>query len=111
MAAGLLRNDGEEVLLGCRPEYTDLSDHEQPDSLSGRVVVVENLGATALVSVKTDVQIVQAVVPQGDEPGIGELTWVTPQRSRALVYRRSDGLLVARRKQPSADLPAEPVMV
>ena len=111
MAAGLLRDDGEEVLLGSRPEYTDLSAEQRPDSLSGTVVVVENLGATALVSVETGVQIVQAVVPQGDEPRIGEQTWVTPQHSRALVYRRADGLLVARGKLPAADPPAEPVMV
>ena len=49
MAAGLLHEEGEEVLLGSRPEYTDLSAEQRPDSLGGTVVVVENLGATALV--------------------------------------------------------------
>jgi multiple sugar transport system ATP-binding protein len=96
LAAGLLHDDGEEVVLGFRPEYTDLSTEVQPGSLSGTVVVIENLGATALVSVETEVQIVQAVVPQGDEPGIGKPAWVTPQPARALVYRKADGLLVAK---------------
>ncbi len=108
MAAGLLHDDGEEVLLGSRPEYTALSTKERPDSLSGRVLVVENLGATALVSVETALQVVQAVVPDGDEPQIGERVWVTPQHARALVYRRADGLLVARNKEPVADSRTEP---
>ena len=116
MAAGMLHEDGEEVLLGSRPEYTDLSSQERPDSLRGTVVVVENLGATALVSVETDVQIVQAVVPQGEEPPIGARTWVTPQHARALVYRQADGLLVSPSKeiedrlQPAAGPLSEPVL-
>ena len=109
MAAGLVHDDGEEVLLGSRPEYTDLSTKERPDSLSGNVVVVENLGATALVSVETGGQVVQAVVPEGEEPRIGEPAWVTPQHSRALVYRLADGLLVASNKEPSADERVESV--
>jgi len=116
MAAGLLHEEGEEVLLGSRPEYTDLSPQERPDSLRGTVVVVENLGATALVSVETDVQIVQAVVPQGEEPPIGARTWVRPQHARALVYRQADGLLVSpdheidQVLQPVADPLTEPIL-
>ncbi len=110
MAAGLLYDD-EEVLLGSRPEYTDLSEQERPDSMRGRVVVVENLGATALVTVEIADLMVQAVVPEGDEPRVGELSWVTPQCSRALVYRRADGLLVASDAGSPADERTEPVTV
>ena len=110
MAAGLLYDD-EEVLLGSRPEYTDLSAEERPDSMRGTVVVVENLGATALVSVETGEYTVQAVVPDGQEPRVGELSWVTPQSSRALVYRRADGLLVASDAGSPADDRTEPVTV
>jgi multiple sugar transport system ATP-binding protein len=106
-AAGLLHDDSEEVLLGSRPEYTDLSTEQRPDSLRGTVVVVENLGATALVSVETGGQIVKAVVPEGEEPRIGESVWMTPQNSRALVYRQIDGLLVARNKESATDASAE----
>jgi multiple sugar transport system ATP-binding protein len=106
MAAGLLHDDGEEVLLGSRPEYTDLATEERAGSLSGTVVVVENLGATALVSVETGGQIVQAVVPEGEEPRIGEPAWVRPQHSRALVYRQSDGLLVATNKESGRNVEA-----
>ncbi len=108
MAAGLLHDD-EEVLLGSRPEYTDLSEQERPDSLPGRVAVVENLGAAALVSVEIGDLMVQAVVPEGDEPRVGEPAWLTPQSARALVYRRADGILAANPKQqPAAAERTEP---
>ena len=109
MAAGLLQ-DGEEVLLGSRPEYTDLSVEARPDSLPGVVAVVENLGAAALISVEIADLMVQAVVPQGEEPRVGERVWIRPQNSRALVYRGPDGMLVANpRQQPAADPRTEPV--
>jgi len=102
MAAGLL-DDGEEVLLGSRPEYTDLSVEERPNSLPGTVAVVENLGAAALVSVEIGELTVQAVVPEGEEPDPGAAVWLTPQHSRALIYRQADGILVAN----DHDSPAE----
>ena len=109
MAAGLLHED-DEVLLGSRPEYTDLSVDQRPDSLPGTVAVVENLGAAALVSVEIGDLMVQAVVPEGEEPRVGEPAWLTPQNARALVYRRDDGILVANPKeQPAATERAEPV--
>ena len=109
MAAGLLQDD-EEVLLGSRPEYTDLSVEERPDSLPGTVAVVENLGAAALVSVEIGDLMVQAVVPEGEEPRAGEPAWLTPQNARALVYRSADGILVANpEQQPAAAERTEPV--
>jgi len=108
MAAGLLQ-DGQEVLLGCRPEYTDLAVEERPHSLPGTVSVVENLGASALVSVQIGDQMVQAVVPEGEEPPVGEPAWLTPQNARALVYRASDGLLIASDNVSSAPGRTDPV--
>ena len=108
MAAGLLQDD-EEVLLGSRPEYTDLSVEARPDSLPGTVAVVENLGATALVSVEIGELTVQAVVPEGEEPRVGAPVWLTPQNARALVYRRSDQSLVANPRQQPAASRGEPV--
>jgi multiple sugar transport system ATP-binding protein len=93
LAAGLL-TPGEDVLLGARPEYTDLSRTERPDALHGPVAVVENLGAAALISVEVGDYVVQAVVPEGEEPAVGDPAWVAPQPARALVYRVSDGKLV-----------------
>jgi hypothetical protein len=46
-----LLDDGE-VLLGSRPEYTDLTTDERQDALNGKFIVVEDLAATALMSVQ-----------------------------------------------------------
>ena len=108
MAAGLLHDD-QEVLLGSRPEYTDLSTEQRVDSLPGTVAVVENLGAAALVSVEIGDLMVQAVVPEGDEPRAGKPAWLTPQNARALVYRRADGILVAPDQESPNDRRTEPV--
>ena len=108
MAAGLLQDD-QEVLLGSRPEYTDLAVEERPHSLPGTVSVVENLGAAALVSVQIGDLMVQAVVPEGEEPPVGEPAWLTPQNARALVYRGSDGLLIASDNVSSAPGRTDPV--
>jgi len=108
MAAGLLQDD-QEVLLGSRPEYTDLAVEERPHSLPGTVSVVENLGAAALVSVQIGDLMVQAVVPEGEEPPVGEPAWLTPQNARALVYRGSDGLLIASDSVSSAPGRTDPV--
>ncbi|MGZ4589366.1 MAG: ABC transporter ATP-binding protein [Actinomycetes bacterium] len=93
LASGHL-TESEQVLLGARPEYTDLSRTPIAGALTGTVAVVENLGATALISVETADHAVQAVVPQGEEPAVGDQAWVLPQQHRALVYRVADGLLV-----------------
>ncbi|MDQ1665977.1 MAG: multiple sugar transport system ATP-binding protein [Actinomycetota bacterium] len=106
-AVGQLAED-EDVLLGSRPEYTDVSCSEGPGALRGTVAVLENLGATALVSVETGDLSVQAVVPEGEEPAIGAEAWVMPQRQRALVYRVTDGLLVSRAPDESAGAGAAP---
>ena len=56
---------------------------------------MENLGAAALVSVEIADLMVQVVVPEGEEPRVGERVWITPQNVWALVYRGPDGMLVA----------------
>ena len=87
--------DGEEATLGARPEYVALGPPEDADGLSGTVALLENLGTGFLVSVECDGATVQAVVPEGGEPGVGDRVAVRVDRDRALVYRAGDGELVA----------------
>lgn len=54
---------------------------------------MENLGASHLVTLDVNDVMVQAIVPEGREPAIGDQGWAVPRRDRALVYR--DGELVA----------------
>jgi multiple sugar transport system ATP-binding protein len=91
-AEGLL-TDGERIVYGVRPEYNTYSAEPAEGSLGGKVVIVENLGASHLVTLEVADVLVQAVVPEGGEPSIGADGFATPRRDRALIYR--DGELVS----------------
>ncbi|MGI8716600.1 MAG: ABC transporter ATP-binding protein [Lapillicoccus sp.] len=85
--------EGDELLIGFRPEYTRL-DTGGPLTLHGSVSIVENLGASMLVSVKVGDHSLQALVPEGAEPEIDREVTVSPEPERVLRYRASDGELV-----------------
>lgn len=87
---------GEKVVFGARPEYVSLRSFEVSDSMEGTVGVLENLGPEYLVAVECgDGLSVKATVPEGEEPAVGERVWAVPDPARSLVYRASDGELVA----------------
>ncbi|HVU78631.1 MAG TPA: ABC transporter ATP-binding protein [Gaiellaceae bacterium] len=91
-AAGQVR-EGEEVILGARPEFCTLvADGE--DAIAGEVTILENLGTEYLVTVEAGETVVQVTVDEGDEPAAGERVRVRPVPERALVYRADDGNLV-----------------
>ncbi len=96
-------HDGNEVVLGARPEYTALHPAEAKAApaggIAGRVAILEHLGTAYLVSVEAEVEggdgvTVQATVPEGEAPAIGARVVATPDPARALLYRRGDGELV-----------------
>ena len=93
---------GEEVVLGARPEYTSVATGETSGAIAGRVAVLESLGTTFLVSVEGGGLTVQATVPEGREPAVGERVWVTPDPRRALLYRKRDRVLVGT-PEPAAE--------
>ncbi len=70
---------GDEVLVGFRPEYAHLGA-DGPYALRGQVAIVENLGASMLVSVQVGEQSVQALVPEGEEPDVGTQVTISPDR-------------------------------
>jgi len=85
--------EGEQVVVGMRPEYLTLAP-VRPDgpALAGTVSVTENLGTSALVNVAVGDELVGAVVPEDAEPAPDTPVWLTPQPGRMLVYR--DGNLL-----------------
>ena len=76
--------DGD-LVYGVRPEYLELLLEARPGAFPGTVSVLENLGTSTLVTLETDDTLIQAVVPEGDEPPIGTPAWALPRRS--LLYR------------------------
>jgi len=85
--------EGDEMLIGFRPEYTKLEDNGRY-ALRGTVSIVENLGASMLVSVTCGDHSVQALVPEGEEPPVDTDVTVSPADRRVLRYRASDGELL-----------------
>ncbi len=75
------------IVYGLRPEYTDLSLSPRDDAFTGKVAVVENLGTAHLVTLESGDHLIQAVVPEGEEPAPGTAAWAVPRPGRALVYR------------------------
>jgi multiple sugar transport system ATP-binding protein len=86
--------DGEEVILGTRPEFAELSRAATADAIAGTVTILENLGTDYLVSIEAGELVVQVTVEEGSEPAIGERAWARPLPERALVYRKQTGVLV-----------------
>ncbi|TXK42947.1 ABC transporter ATP-binding protein [Nonomuraea sp. C10] len=85
--------DGEKLVYGVRPEYMTYQAGTVEGGLTGSVVILENLGASHLVTLDVGGVTVQGVVAEGEEPALGEQGAVVPRSDRALVYR--DGELVA----------------
>jgi multiple sugar transport system ATP-binding protein len=77
---------GQDVTWGARPEYLSLHDEEQPNAIQGTVTVLENLGASVLVSLAVGSQLLQVVVDEGLEPEPGTLGWITVDPRRTLLF-------------------------
>jgi multiple sugar transport system ATP-binding protein len=107
-AKGLVA-DGEEVILGSRPEFTTLEQGLDGDGIVGTVSILENLGTEYLVTVESGDLSVQLTVDDGEEPAIGDRVRVRPIQHRALVYRAGDDGLVGSPTLAPAAAVAAPV--
>ena len=88
--------EGDDVRVGFRPEYTRVTSRAgepRPYALHGTVSIVENLGATMLVSVVCGEHSVQALVPDGDEPPVDSEVTLSPDERRVLFYDATSGEL------------------
>ncbi len=100
--------DGDEIVLGARPEYTTLHRQQVPGSIAGSVGVLESLGAETLVMLESEEVSVQATVPEGQEPAVGERAYAVPDPERALLYRKDTGELVDAQAGTDASSSAAP---
>jgi multiple sugar transport system ATP-binding protein len=92
--------EGDKVVYGVRPEYVTTAPvgggTEPTDgSVVGTVSAVENLGVHVLVTLDVGEQSMRAVIPEADEPELGDALTVTPVPGRVLLYRADgDGELI-----------------
>ncbi|RIQ11450.1 ABC transporter ATP-binding protein [Jiangella rhizosphaerae] len=84
---GLSVGDGASVIWGGRPEYLRWSSSAVDGAIAGTVTVVENLGASVLVTVEAaDGVLVQVVVDEDDEPAPGTAGFVAVRPERTLLF-------------------------
>lgn len=87
--------EGDKVVYGVRPEYVRMVTGPQDGAVLGEVSAVENLGVSVLVTVEAGEQSIRAVVPESDEPDIGDSAHLAPAPGRVLLYRADgDGELI-----------------
>jgi multiple sugar transport system ATP-binding protein len=84
--------DGDQVTLGTRPEYAELSASAVPGALAGTVTVTELLGTEYLVTVERPGGAIQ--VTTREAPDIGSRAWVHIAPEHALLYAADSGALV-----------------
>jgi multiple sugar transport system ATP-binding protein len=87
-------SDGDNVVWGARPEYLRWSSTSVDDAIEGGTTVVENLGASVLVTVEADDALIQVIVDEDDEPAPGTRGWVVPRADRTLLFDADSGELL-----------------
>ena len=89
--------EGDKVVYGVRPEYVQCLPAPAEGAARGEVTAVENLGVSVLVTAQAGEQSVRAVVPESDEPALGDTVHLAPSPERVLLYRADgDGELIGR---------------
>ena len=88
--------EGDKVVYGVRPEYMGCAAGPVDGAVRGEVRAVENLGVNVLVTVDAGEQSLRAVVPEADEPDLGDTAYLSPAPGRVLLYRADgDGELIS----------------
>ncbi|MBZ2196004.1 ABC transporter ATP-binding protein [Occultella gossypii] len=78
--------DGAKVVWGARPEYLKWSTTPVEGGIEAEVSVIENLGASVLVSAHRGETRLQLVLDEDDEPAPGDRGWVLPTPRRSLLF-------------------------
>ncbi len=85
--------DGEEVILGIRPEHLALCDGEAPFAIPGQVYVTQPLGAESLLTLLVDEATVSVRLFTDEPPQIAGRVWVRIDPARIHLYRASGELV------------------
>jgi len=99
--------DGAEVVWGARPEYLGWSTTAVEGGVEAEVTVVENLGASVLVTAVAGEDRLQLVLGEDDEPAPGSHGWITVPPQRTLLFDAESGQrLDARAEHALPSVPA-----
>jgi ABC-type sugar transport system ATPase subunit len=85
--------DGEEVLLGIRPEHLALCASETPHALPGELYATQPLGAESLIILQIGGETVSVRLFTDDPPRLSGQVWVKPDLQKLFFYRASGELI------------------
>jgi multiple sugar transport system ATP-binding protein len=85
--------DGEELILGIRPEHLTLDVHETAPAVPGAVYVTEPLGAESLVILLVGDRTVSVRLFTDDPPRLPSQVWIKVDPNRLFLYRASGELV------------------
>ncbi|MFO7320271.1 MAG: ABC transporter ATP-binding protein [Chloroflexota bacterium] len=85
--------DRSKVTLGVRPEHVRIETDEAPDSIPGRVYVVEPLGGESLVIAQVGESLVSVRLFQDEPPALPETIWLSFDPERVFVYGENNELV------------------
>ncbi len=85
--------EGEQMMLGIRPEHIVLDTTESPQAIPAQVYVTQPLGAESLVIVNVGERPVSVRLFTDDPPKLTGNVWLKPDLKRLFFYRASGELI------------------
>ena len=86
-------NDGDQVLLGIRPEHLEIRTTETPQAISGELYATQPLGAESLVILQVGDETLSVRIFADEPPDLPARVWVRPDLRRIFFYRPSGELI------------------
>ncbi|MGC9530630.1 MAG: ABC transporter ATP-binding protein [Candidatus Bipolaricaulaceae bacterium] len=78
--------EGEQVLLGIRPEHINVAASPRPGAIPGHVYAVQPLGAETLITLQVSGVTVSVRLFTDQPPPLGERAWLTPDLEHLHVF-------------------------
>ena len=88
---GIVLSKTSEVIMGFRPENAKIIKEEQPNTIQGKVYVVEPLGKDVIVNVKIGEILVKILARPGIEIAPGQNIWLQLNMNKIHFFEKGTG--------------------
>lgn len=78
--------NGDMVQIGIRPQDIMVREQQSPHALSGQVVLIEEMGPSSLLTVKSTMHLVQAETPSPSQWRVGQSVFLEPRRDKIHIF-------------------------
>ncbi|MBI1881332.1 MAG: ABC transporter ATP-binding protein [Chloroflexi bacterium] len=87
-------HQGDDLILGIRPEYLRLHDQPQPTAWTGQVYALEPLGSKTIVHIQAGQEILQVVAPADYRPAVGTAQWLEYNPAHLHIFAVTTGQVI-----------------